>query len=382
VREDLPTLARWQAEAGRVALATVVATSRSAPTAPGATLALHPDGRLLGSVSGGCVEGAVAELAAEVLASGIARVARYGISDAEAFSVGLTCGGTLEVLVRTVGTDDLPLGEVADRVAADEPVAVVAVVAHADRPDLVGRGLLVTSDGARGSVGGTALTSALVRAARGALAAGVTGIRRLGGEGEEMGGDVAAFIQVLAPRPRMIVVGAVDHAAAVVTIGRFLGFHVTVCDARAPFATRERFPDADEVVVDQPHRLIRRAPIDERSAVCILTHDPKFDVPAVVAALGTTAGYVGAMGSRRTHDDRMRRLREAGVAEPELSRLRSPIGLDLGGRTPQETAVAIAAELVALRHGGSGRALRETDGPIHTGRATRATQADTALDVA
>jgi len=365
VRDLLPMLVQWQAEAGRIAVATVVETSRSAPMPPGSTLALHPDGRLLGSVSGGCVEGAVAELSQEVLRTGEPQLVRYGISDAEAFSVGLTCGGSLEVLVRAVDPEDLPLAELAARVAADQPVAVVSIIASPSLPGLVGQGLLVTGDSVHGAVAGATLTATLVRAARAALVTGVTGTRTIGSGGQELGDDLTVFVHVFAPRPRMIVVGAVDHASAVAAIGAFLGFHVTVCDARSPFATRERFPEADEILAEQPHRVIARAPLDERSAVCVLTHDPKFDVPAVVAALATPAGYVGAMGSRRTHEDRLVRLRQAGVSEADLSRLRSPIGLDLGGRSPQETAIAIAAELVALRHGGSGLPLRATDGAIH-----------------
>jgi len=177
--------------------------------------------------------------------------------------------------------------------------------------------------------------------------------------------DVAVMVESFAPRPRMLVFGAIDFAAAVASIGRFLGFHVTVCDARARFATPARFPEADEVVVDWPHRYLETTQVDARTAICVLTHDPKFDVPVLEVALATAAGYIGVMGSRRTHDDRLERLRERGVDEAALERLRSPIGLDLGARTPQETAVSIAAELIMQRHGGSGHPLRDIDGPIH-----------------
>jgi xanthine dehydrogenase accessory factor len=163
----------------------------------------------------------------------------------------------------------------------------------------------------------------------------------------------------------MYVFGAIDFAAAVARVGKFLGFHVTVCDARPVFATKARFREADEVIVDWPHRFLARADVDARTVICVLTHDPKFDVPVLEVALRTPAGYIGAMGSRRTHEDRLERLREAGLSELELSRLRSPIGLDLGARTPEETAVSIAAELIKLRWGGSGRALSDTDGRIH-----------------
>jgi xanthine dehydrogenase accessory factor len=193
---------------------------------------------------------------------------------------------------------------------------------------------------------------------------GVT-LRRLGAAGELMGDDVTVLIEPFTDRPQLIVFGAIDYAAALASIGRFLGYRVTVCDARAAFATVERFPDADEVVVEWPHRFLSRTELDERAAVCVLTHDPKFDVPAIVEALRTPAGYIGVMGSRRTDEDRRLRLREVGVSDDELARLHSPIGLALGGRSPQETAVAIAAELVMVRNGSSGRPLRDATGPIH-----------------
>jgi xanthine dehydrogenase accessory factor len=193
----------------------------------------------------------------------------------------------------------------------------------------------------------------------------VTGIRRYGADGERLGGELSVFVNSFAPPPRMLVFGAIDFAAAVARAGKFLGYHVTVCDARPVFTTRARFPDADEVVVDWPHRFLGGIDVDARTVICVLTHDPKFDVPVLEVALRTPAGYIGAMGSRRTHEDRLERLREAGMTEQELARLRSPIGLDLGARTPEETAVSIAAELIQLRWGGSGRALTQTEGRIH-----------------
>jgi xanthine dehydrogenase accessory factor len=173
------------------------------------------------------------------------------------------------------------------------------------------------------------------------------------------------FVNSLAPRPRMIVFGAIDFAAAVARIGTFLGYRVTVCDARPTFATKARFPDADEVVVAWPHKYLADADVDESTVVCVLTHDPKFDVPLLEVALRRPLGYVGAMGSRRTNDDRLERLRELGLSEAELSRLHAPIGLDVGAHTPEETAVSIAAEIIAVRWGGSGTPLRTIAGPIH-----------------
>ena len=180
-----------------------------------------------------------------------------------------------------------------------------------------------------------------------------------------MGSEMCIRDRSFAPPPRMLVFGAIDFAAAVARVGKFLGYRVTVCDARPVFATAKRFPEADEVVVEWPHRYLQSTAVDARTVICVLTHDPKFDVPLLEVALGTDAAYIGAMGSRRTHDDRLARLREEGVTEEALARLASPIGLDIGARTPEETAISIAAELVALRWGGSGQRLVSTDGPIH-----------------
>ena len=197
------------------------------------------------------------------------------------------------------------------------------------------------------------------------LAQGLTAVRRYGPDGERRRDELGVFVQSFAPPPRMLVFGAIDFAAAVARAGKFLGYQVTVCDARPVFATRARFPDADEVVTDWPHRYLAGTKVDSRTVICVLTHDPKFDVPLLEVALRTPAAYIGAMGSRRTHDDRLARLREAGLSDAELARLRSPIGLDLGARTPEETAVAIAAELIQLRWGGSGQPLTATTGRIH-----------------
>ncbi len=200
---------------------------------------------------------------------------------------------------------------------------------------------------------------------RGMLAQGLTGIRRYGAHGERRGDELGVFVNSFAPPPRMLVFGAIDFAAAVARVGKFLGYHVTVCDARQVFATKSRFPDADEVIVEWPHRFLAGTGVDARTVICVLTHDPKFDVPLLEVALRTPAGYIGAMGSRRTHEDRIERLREVGLTDDELARLRSPIGLDLGARTPEETAVSIAAELIQLRWGGTGQPLTATEGRIH-----------------
>ncbi|QFG25881.1 XdhC family protein [Actinomadura sp. WMMB 499] len=368
MRDVLQDIDGWYAAGETFGLATVVRTFRSAPRPPGAAMAVSADGEAAGSVSGGCVEGAVYEVAREVLASGEAVVRRYGVSDDDAFAVGLTCGGILDVLVEPVGPETFPeFGDVAAAVEKGEPVAVATVVGG---PGRIGARRVVWPDRAAGTLAPGAAFAARLDAAvdddaRGMLAQGVTGVRRYGPEGERRLDDLEVFVHAFAPPPRLLVFGAIDFAAAVARIGRFLGYRVTVCDARPVFATPKRFPDADEVIVQWPHRYLAGETVDERTAICVLTHDPKFDVPLLEIALRTEAGYVGAMGSRRTHDDRLARLREAGLTEGELARLRSPIGLDLGARTPEETAVSIAAELVQLRWGGSGRPLTETDGRIH-----------------
>jgi xanthine dehydrogenase accessory factor len=364
VRDILNTIIKWWDAGETFGLATVVKTFRSAPRDPGAALAVAPGGEVIGSVSGGCVEGAVYELGSEVAASGSPVLQTYGVSDDDAFAVGLTCGGILDIFVEAVSRETFPeLGDIAAAVDSGEPVAVATVVSG---PGTVGARRVIWGDGrSSGSLGSQRLNAAVDDDARGLLAQGVTGIRRYGADGERLGGELSVFVSSFAPPPRMIVFGAIDFAAAVARVGKFLGYHVTVCDARPVFATRARFPDADQVIVDWPHRYLAGVDVDQRTVICVLTHDPKFDVPVLEVALRTPAGYIGAMGSRRTHEDRLARLREVGVSEAELSRLRSPIGLDLGARTPEETAVSIAAELIQLRWGGSGRALTETEGRIH-----------------
>jgi len=366
VRDVLADIRRWYSAGDTFALATVVDTWRSAPRPPGAAMAVSPAGEVVGSVSGGCVEGAVYELAQQVMADGVPVLQTYGVSDDDAFAVGLTCGGVLDVLIEPVDAPRFPnLAAVAASVAAHEPVAVATVVAG---PVPVGAKRVVWPDRAAGTLGSERLDDAVTDDARGLLDQGVTGVRRYGPHGERRGDELAVFVHSFAPAPRMLVFGAIDFASAVARIGKFLGYRVTVCDARPVFATRKRFPDADEVVVDWPHRYLAGTAVDRRTVICVLTHDPKFDVPLLKVALRTDAAYVGAMGSRRTHDERMKRLREEGLTEAELARLASPIGLDIGARTPEETAVSVAAEIVGAHWGGSGRALSMTEGPIHRGR--------------
>ncbi|PRX98448.1 XdhC family protein [Allonocardiopsis opalescens] len=365
MRDILPSISGLLADGERFALATVVRTFRSAPREPGAAMAVAAGGEVSGSVSGGCVEGAVYELAQQVIADGRPALARYGVSDDDAFAVGLTCGGTIEVWVEPVDPGARPpLPELVASVREHRPVALATVI---DGPGRIGARRIVWPDRAEGDLGPARLEDAVDDDVRGMLAQGRTGELHYGASGERRLDELTVFVRSFAPPPRMLVFGAIDFAAAVSRVGAFLGYRVTVCDARPVFATPRRFPDADEVVVKWPHVYLAEIAdeVDERTAICVLTHDPKFDVPVLEIALRTRAGYVGAMGSRRTHDDRMARLREAGLTEAELARLRSPIGLDLGARTPEETAVSVAAELVQNRWGGSGRPLTTTGGRIH-----------------
>lgn len=371
MRDVLDDLLRAWDSGGVSGVATVVRTWKSAPRRPGASMLVAPGGEAVGSVSGGCVEAAVYELATDVAADPGARplLQRYGVSDDDAYAIGLTCGGIIEVFVEQVSRETFPqLGEVVAAVRAGRPVAVATCIAPADSPRF-GHRLIIDEDGTAGTFGSTRLDAAVADDARGLLAAGRTGMLHYGPDGERRGDELAVFVNSYAPPARMIVFGAIDFAAAVARIGSFLGYHVTVCDARAVFATPKRFPSADEVVVEWPHRYLEgevgAGRVDGRTVLCVLTHDPKFDVPLLELALRLPVAYVGAMGSRRTHDDRLARLREDGLTDAELGRLRSPIGLDLGARTPEETAVSIAAEIVALRWGGTGAVLSEADGPIH-----------------
>jgi xanthine dehydrogenase accessory factor len=318
VKEILDILERWTSEGLRVATATVVKTERSAPRDPGAVLAVSERGEVAGSVTGGCVEPAVYEEAREVLAGGEPRLRAYGIADDEAFEVGLPCGGTVHIFVDLLERDLIP--------------PLVTAIEH-ERP--VALEMKISGEG----VGGKRLVALGDDGpAAELLTRGETAILDTD--------DGEVFVNSFAPRPNMYVFGAVDHAAAVAQVGRFLGYRVTVCDARAKFATRERFPDVDELVVEWPDRFLAQAPVDERTVICVLTHDHKFDIPLLKVALETPAGYIGAMGSRRTNEDRADRLKAEGVTDEQLERVNAPIGLDIGSRTPEEVAIAVAAQIV------------------------------------
>ena len=345
------------------ALATVTRTWSSAPRPVGASMAVLSTGEVIGSVSGGCVEGAIHEASLEVLASKIPQSVTYGVSDDNAFSVGLTCGGTIELFIQYVSPSTFPeFAEIAAKIVSENAIGVATLI---NGEGTFGSRIVSTKNEASGSLGDAGLDHAVIESARALLLRGTTKTVKLGAHGENRMDDLSVFVESFAPAPRMIIFGAIDFAAAVARIGKFMGYYVIVCDARALFATKRRFPDADEVIIDWPHRYLPKVEVDETTVICVLTHDPKFDVPVLEIALRTSAGYIGAMGSRRTHLDRLERLREIGMTEAEIAKLKSPIGLDLGGRTPEETAISIAAEIISNQVGGSNQPLKDGSDSIH-----------------
>ncbi|RBP62200.1 xanthine dehydrogenase accessory factor [Brevibacterium sanguinis] len=376
MRDIAAGLRRWLTGDEPFVLAVIARTWSSAPRPAGTMMAVSSGGEVLGSLSGGCVEGAVYELAQEVLDDGLPRAAHYGVSDDDAFAVGLTCGGHLDVVLRRFlprSEEVRLLTEAVTRLDADEPFALAMPVATGTATvqpgEPLGRLLLITDATAKGALSSARLDEAIAADARGWLAAGRTGILTIGTDGQRLHDDQEVLVVSLTPRPRMIVFGAIDYARALAELASFVGYRVTVCDARPIFATPRRFPSADEVVTQWPHRYLEAEIVAGRitatTVIAMLTHDLKFDVPLLEVALRCEVGFIGAMGSRRTNEQREQLLREAGIGEAELSRLHAPIGLDIGARTPEATAVSIIAEVVQCLWGGSGLPLRTTDGPIH-----------------
>lgn len=361
---EVLAIAAARLEAGRrTAAATLIAAEGSAPFDVGATMIVGEDGAIEGSITGGCVEAAVAQRCSGVLAGDPPGVVTYGVSDEAAGEVGLTCGGTVHVLVCELESDAAgALREVLDRTAGGQGVALAQLV----NGGRAGALMAVTADATVGSLhGGERLDDAVARDARGSIEQDLSGIRRYGGDGETLGTDVAAHIQAFSSAPRIVAVGAVDFSVAVARLAGQLGYRVTVCDPRTPFLRSSRLAVAHELVGDWPDRYLASQSLGPRDAVLVFSHDPKFDVPALMAALDTGAGYIGALGSRRTHEERTDRLRAAGAGDDELARIASPCGLDLGGRTPEETALSVLAEVVAVRHGRPGGPLAGSAQPIH-----------------
>ncbi len=363
MRELLPTIEAWANEGADIARAVVVRTYGSSPRREGATMLRADDGRISGSVSGGCVEGATAERMEAAHASGEQRVVRFGISDAEAWDVGLACGGTIDVLVQPA----IPVAilEAARATAGDRAAArVVITILPEGSPEPAagasqlgpaapaGEPLVVHEDGRLvGSFGDGAADASLIEASLVALSRGTSGVIELAGR--------QLFLEAFPVRPRLVVVGAVAVAAALVGLARELGYETVVIDGRPVFATRERFPHVDRLIVGWPDEVADDIDLGRGDAVAVLSHDPKFDEPAIAEALRRECRYVGAIGSRKTQRARRARLLERGLSEAQLDRLRGPIGLDLGGREPAETALAIMAEIVAARHDASARPMRD-----------------------
>jgi xanthine dehydrogenase accessory factor len=334
VREILSELERWRSQGDRIAMARVVATRRSAPRPIGSKLIVSERGELAGSVSGGCVESEVVETAREVLAGGEPQLLTYGISDDLALSVGLPCGGEIDVWV------DEPDPALLDRlaeIAREERRAVFFV----DLDDGTER---LVSDGEND------VADELIRA-------GHSKVVELHGR--------RLFADVFGPPPRLLMYGAVDTADALCAAARGIGWHTIVADARGRFATRERLPNANEIIVAWPEETLAQVKPDHATAIVVLTHDDKFDVPMLVGALASDAFYVGALGSRRNQERRRERLLEAGVDESALERISGPAGLDIGAHTPAETALSMLAEILAVRAGRDGRRLKESSGRIH-----------------
>jgi xanthine dehydrogenase accessory factor len=355
--------ADWLREGRRVVGATLVERIGSAPLDPGAQMLIDDRGNIEGSVTGGCVEAALVDEGQQILGGGDARVVTYGVSDEEAVGVGLMCGGTVRVFVHEYGRDDLAaLDAVAGARAAGGSVAMATLL----EGDRAGTAISILPDGVIGSLGVTELLDRSVeRDARGQLDEGISRIRRYGAGGEVMGSELAVYIQAFSTRPRMVIFGAIDFAAEMAAVASEIGYEVTICDAREPFIRSPRFSRNADVVVDWPDRYLQGQVLGQRDVVLVFTHDPKFDEPALRAALATDAGYVGALGSRRTQRRRAERLREAGLDERAIAEIHAPCGLDVGARTPAETAISILAEVIAVRTGRSGESLRDGSGPIH-----------------
>ena len=367
----------WLSAHRTFALAVVTSTWSSAPRPAGAMMAVAEDGEVIGSLSGGCVESAVHELALTVLDTGRAVSTRFGTSDDEAFAVGLACGGQIDVLVTPIAGDACAarLRTYLEAESASTAAALAFELpgpTEAESSSLPGPSRLLAVDAdqdVHGDFGHARLTEHIATDAAGMIADGGTGILEFDETGRRLGSGTRIFVTTSTPPPRLLIFGAIDYAAALAELGRFLGYRVTVCDARPVFTTAARFPAAHEVIVAWPHRYFAAEAdagrVDSSTVVTVLTHDLKFDVPVLLEAVRSNADYVGALGSRRTHEQRTAALREAGATDEEIVRIHGPIGLDLGARSPEATAVSILAEVLLTRSRGTGSSLSATTGAIH-----------------
>jgi xanthine dehydrogenase accessory factor len=360
------TASSWLREGRRFVQALLVDVEGSAPLPVGAMMIVDEHGNIEGSITGGCVEGAVVQEAEEMMASGSpapAKLMTYGISDELAGTVGLMCGGIVHIFVYELNGEAGEIEHAAlQEHAAGRPAAVATLL---DGPS-AGRRVAVIDDRIVGSLGaGDLLDRNVGREAQGLLEEGKTTVRRFGADGATLGDDLRVHVRSYAPPPRMFIFGAIDFSAALAPFASQIGYDVTICDARSRFVRAARFSDSATVSVAWPQDVLRDVELGPRDAVLVFTHDPKFDEPALIAALQTNAGYIGALGSRQTTADRAWRLRAAGVTDAELSRIHAPCGLDIGSRTAEETAVSVLAEIIAARAQRAGTPLRVTSGPIH-----------------
>ncbi len=350
MRDVLSDIDRWRGQGKPVALATVIQTWGSAPRGLGAKMAMTPDNEISGSVSGGCVEGAVFETGVEVLKTGRPQLLHFGVADDTAWEVGLACGGTIDVFVAALNS---PLYEAVHAALMEDRPFVTVTVIHGPAERL-GRAMMVGDDGkAVGALGG-ALDEQAIRAAHAALAIGQSQRVTLSllASGEEAGAEhVEVFVEVSLPSPTLVVVGGVHIAIALAAIAKTLGYRTIVVDPRKAFGSEARFPHVDQLIQRWPDEALAQIGLTRSTAVAMITHDPKLDDPALKLALPSPAFYVGALGSRKTQQKRRERLLADGLTKAQLARLRGPIGLDLGGRTPEEVALAIMAEIVAARNG-------------------------------
>jgi xanthine dehydrogenase accessory factor len=356
----------WLAEERRVVQALLVEVEGSAPLPVGAMMFIDDQGNIEGSITGGCVEGAVVTEAEELLAAGSpapAKLLRYGISDELAGTVGLMCGGIVHILVYELTGEAADVERAVLEAHADGQSAAVATLIDGDS---AGARLAVIDDQFIGSLGATTLLDRNVaREAQGLLEEGKTTVRRFGADGATLGDDLRVHIRAYAPPPQMYIIGAIDFSAALAPFASQIGYQVTIGDARDRFARSRRFSSVASVKIGWPQEVMRDVELGPRDAVLVFTHDPKFDEPALIAALQTNAGYIGALGSRQTTSDREDRLRRAGVGDADLARIHAPCGLDIGSRTAEETAVSVLAEIIAARAERAGTPLRQTTGPIH-----------------
>jgi xanthine dehydrogenase accessory factor len=363
VQHTAAAVAEWLREGRRMVAGLLVEVEGSSPLDVGASMYVDDEGHIEGSITGGCVEGAVAAAAMEILESGgPPQLVTYGISDELAGTVGLMCGGIVHIFIHEI-RDEAREAALRDLEAiVDERPAALVTLLDGER---AGAKVYVDAEGETGGLGvGPLLDANASREARGLLAEGRSSLRDFGEDGASLGSGLRVYVAVHAVAPQMLIFGAIDFASALAPLAKGLGYKVTIADPRRAFLSSKRFSVAADTVVGWPQDVLAEREIGPRDAILVFTHDPKLDVPAVQAALATDAGYIGALGSRRTTADRNRRLREAGVTDEQIARVFAPCGLDIGASTVEETAVSVLAEIVSRRAGRQGRPLREAEGPI------------------